>query len=176
MKPKHDALARAFKFRQSDLEANRSGSMSDRQKHTLEKRFSRGTQLYQMIILHSVILLMGLLFVAWTQRGNPDYLSEAGLAFWLTLLITAGTIAVFTTLTVQHRRTLNQETQTGDVRQLSGDIELQPGTAQSRRLHIGGQIFKLDRQQAAAFQAGQAYHLYISPRTRQILSAEKATS
>ena len=176
MKPKHDALARAFKFRQSDLDANRRGSMSDRQKHALEKRFSRGVQLYQMIILHSVILLMGLVIVVWTQRGNPAYLSEAGLAFWLTLLVTSATIVIFTTLTVQHRRTLNQETETGNVQQLSGEIDLQPGTARSRRLHIDGQTFKLDMQQADAFQTGQAYHLYISPRTRQILSAEKATS
>ncbi len=176
MKPKHDALARAFKFRQSDLEANRGGSMSEMQKQTLRERFSGGMQLYQMIILHSAILLFGLSIVAWMQRGNPAYFAESGLAFWLTLLVTAGTIALFTTLTVQHRRRLQQDMQPGHVRQLSGDVQVQPGSAQSRQLHIAGQIFKLDVQQADAFQAGQTYHLYISPRTRQILSAEKATS
>lgn len=176
MKPKHDALAQAFQFRQSDLEANRSGSMSGTQKETLAQRFSRGAQLYQIIILHSVILLMGLAFVAWTERSNPAYFNETGLAFWLTLLVTAGTVVIFGTLTVQHRRRLHQERQTGRVEKLSGDVQLQPGSAQSRRLHIDGQVFRLDVWQAEAFQPGQMYHVYISPRTRQILSAEKATS
>jgi hypothetical protein len=175
MKPKNDTLARAFGFRQDDLEANRAGHISDTQKQTLEQRFESGNRLYLLIIVHSAILLIGLGGLAWTQRNNTAYFTESGMAFWLTLLITAGTIAAFTFLMVQHRQTINGEVETGRVEKLSGDVRLQPGTAMSRHLHINGQIFKLGVRQATAFQPGEMYHIYVSPKTRQILSAEPAT-
>jgi hypothetical protein len=176
MKPKNNALARAFGFRQDDLEANRAGHISETQKQTLAQRFEKGKRLYLLIIVHSVILLIGLGAYAWTQRSNPAYFTESGLAFWLTLLITAGTVAAFTFLMVRHRQTINSEVQTGRVEKLSGDVQLQPGTTMSRHLHINGQVFKLGVQQASAFQSGELYDVYVSPQTRQILSAEPATS
>lgn len=161
-------LAHSFGFDKGDLQDNRSGFMS----HWQKKRLRWHLLSYSVSILLWVFLLsifpFALLF------------GDIGQFIVLPILWIAGVLLVFGIFWLWMTRLVYRDMQQGSVETLISDVEhIRKATPRlgfekdmDYYVVIGRERFATSHQQMEAFKEGTLYRVFISPKSRQILSAE----
>jgi len=147
-------------FTQHDLNANRRGRLTDRQRAHLQMQRDATSALYST----GAGLLIGLaaVCIGLTQTASKFYvelLFVIPTAFLLAYIIQ---LWINFTLDLRARR----------VDAVSGCALAQPILRVQTRLHIGSLNFALSDRVARAFQNGSAYRVYYARRSKTILSVE----
>jgi membrane protein YdbS with pleckstrin-like domain len=162
------SLTEALNFSAEDLDANRAGRLSDRQKYRLTRGWRR-----TLWILIGLVIFLGLaattmLFVA--QRGDSPVLNVIGI---LLTIINAAIVALGT----QSYLHTSSDIKNGRVTIISGIV--------SHTIRVSGRvatyILKVDNQEVVvsklvffAVEDGKPYHFYRVPASKTLLSAEPA--
>ncbi|MDX2161219.1 MAG: hypothetical protein SF162_07845 [bacterium] len=180
-----DRLRRAFRFSDSDIEANRAGTVSDAQKN---RRSATGRQNQSVLVVIAIFMpIIGIgavvtLFgaaptgssVQTVLCGGPGLFMGLFFGFWLLLLV-ADLVRRFVLPPLKVRADLSA----GVVKAVEGRAALDTvrtdgGYNVGYRLKIGGATFRLTLEQYKAFDHRELYHVYYLPRSRTIVSAEIA--
>lgn len=161
----NERLKTALKFTQEDLEANRTGRMSARQRDA--RKPPPVASIAQWVILGHFVLLVGVLGAIALVANRP--------ILWGILLGVAGLAAlpfIATRNEFVMRPVLQSDLAQGRVARACGVVlfQLQGG---STRLLVAGEAFSVSTKVSAAFVQGQSYCLYYLPQSKVILSAEQ---
>ena len=161
-------LAHSFGFDKGDLQDNRSGFMS----HWQKKRLRWHLLSYSVSILLWIFLLSILPFAL--------LFGDIGQFIVLPILWIAGVLLVFGIFWLWMTRLVFQDMRQGSVETLISGVEhVRKATPRlgfekdmDYYVMIGRERFVTSHQQMEAFKEGALYRVFVSPQSRQILSAE----
>jgi len=158
-------LQRTLKFTEDDLNANRSGRLSDAQRERLEP--PKVNRLVTMVIVGHMALIGGILGLIALLTGEA--------ILWLVLLIVLG-MAALPFVMMQNegnlRPVLKADILRGKVASSSGAVFLEPRSNRRVDLLIDGIAVEMSPRQAGAFQHGGEYTVYYLPQSKRLLTAE----
>ncbi len=153
-------LADLLDFTQHDLNANRSGRLTDRQRAHLQTQRDAYSALYSTGL--GLLIGLAVVCIALTQTAAKFYvelLFVVPAAFILAYIIQ---LWINFTLDLRARR----------VDTVSGCAQSQPILRFQTWLYVGSLRFGLSHRVARAFQNGAAYRVYYARRSKTILSVE----
>jgi hypothetical protein len=155
-------LARALKFTEEDLIANRDGYMTKAQRIRLRQRTMRNN-IYPPLVAVGVLIVGGIVAVS---SGRP--IDNRDTTFLLIALMIGGLVgyAYFQ----WHR--LRVDLLKGDVVMQEGRIGLRVGTRGANSLMIRKMTFPINAETLLAFHNDANYRIYFMPHSKRILSAE----
>lgn len=148
------ALGKALKFNRDDLQANRVGGITDRQKTAMYGTILTNFTRFGLIVGAAVIVSLLLL-----AAGNST------LALALLVLIGIGAVISFPTLLYTWK--LRQDWQQAKVATVSGQVNIT-----GDQLQIGDQTFKVNQEAVKNFKTDEVYMLYYAPYSKWILAVE----
>lgn len=160
-------LARALKFTESDLEANRSGHMTSAQAETVRARGKDSVMRYRI-----GVIVLGFFLIVFTVLAM--LIGLAGIYFALGAALLIVPMIVIGRSAVRFEAGLTGELQARTVSSAAGTVR-HPRYPQEGRymFYINGSAFKhLTLGEFQAFTKGARYRVYFSPHSRVILSAE----
>jgi hypothetical protein len=162
-----ERLADAFAFDEVDLEANRSGKLTPRQMHRLNKARSRAVTLWAV---PTIIAVMGMLIWLVLSPASLGAI-ERLIVFALGALVVAG---AYFFAGLQSRR-LEADMRDPQISTVEGPVELIVGGAQygvTYMMKVGGKQFLLKKDTFFALKNGDPYCVYYTARSKQLLSVE----
>jgi hypothetical protein len=159
-KPEH-MLMQAIGFMEDDLEANREGHISRRQRVILENDQTFRNTLITFAAILAIPLTLLFSCISFSEFGNTALFCFliAGIIFFM-------------------RRSwarVNDDLRMGDVRAIEGWVKLDfanRGNWSLYSLAINGEIFSVKKSVFLAFKNGDPYRIYYAPHSKTILSAE----
>jgi len=165
-------LMNRLKFSEDDLRANQEGYMTKRQRKRLNAIQRQRAILIILAILTEVVLAVvmtsGQDLTSCTQCSNPT--------LGLTILMVA--VLVFIAYFWFERRKTKQDLYKGEVAVVEGEARYRRAIgsggrrAMYRSLFINQNKFRVLRWALSAFEHGDTYRVYYTPRSKIILSAE----
>lgn len=161
------ALARALKFTQSDLDANRAGHMTSAQAETVRAKGKDSVMRFRI-----GVIVLGFFLIVFTVMALLVELRGAYFAAGVALLIVP--MIVIGRSAVRFEAELASELKSRTVSSVTGAVR-HPRYPQEGRymFHIEGRAFKhLTLGEFQAFTGGARYRVYYSPHSGVILSAE----
>jgi hypothetical protein len=167
-----EALGAALDFSYDDLQDNRAGLLSVRQRQRLQKAFKR-----DMLLICGGLLLIILISsrrAGWNFAGGSwdDRALVSGVLMFIVLVV----VVVATVFAVRRYR---RDTQSGRVAQASGSIRLRTEMRSSTRsntvytaylVDVADLTFELPFQAHALLQDGATYTVYYTPHIKKIVS------
>jgi hypothetical protein len=174
-----------FKFDESDLQANRSGNLSDKQKNVIVKR--RKDWKKTGINYSSVVIVIGLGIIvidgiiAFLHGSFPHF--DAGAVITGGVFVVLGALWLYLTLTGESGSTdLSKDmvkTAQGPVNIIKAERTRSSGSSSGSlehyfayELHIGNKEFDVDASLANVMMQKDEYAVYYDDRNGKILSAE----
>lgn len=160
------ALMNSFKFSEVDLEANREGKLSGRQKEKLVGQ--QPSALVQAVMVGHFVIVIGLL-------GLIAFASQNTWMFVITLAVIAVLAAPFSMMAGGGRPALRDDVAKGQVMSACGDAVLtsQAGIrGNTYSLMIAQITFKIEERTYRQIENGRAYCAYYLPQSRTLLSIE----
>ncbi len=161
-----------FAFDDSDLLANKFGRLSPKQ----QKKLTSNDQFAQRFILGLTLVCIALalffIYKIFVDSTSAGAWVGAGLAMFFTALFGRG---LFTKLDYSVQKA-EGEIQFVKVEKLSGsasDPTYKRQTVSSYEMHVGGESFSNANPALIEIMQGDAYAVYYTKTTRQILSAER---
>ena len=154
-------LMKAIGFTPSDLEANRSGQLSERQRaYWIDER-----RYWRNVLTVAILLSLGLLvLLAIFASADPNQQTLLLIGILALLVGIGGVIYAF-----NRRRQYSLELTGAPVNRVEGPVYFDNGR---KHISIKGYRWAVSRVVAQAFGDGNAYVIYFTPRTRLIVSAE----
>jgi hypothetical protein len=163
-------LAEALNFTEADLDANREGRMTPTQEKRLMNRklFSPGSWQFQLLVGGGIIgLLVSLLVLVSVLRIGMRPISL------ILLLLMIAIYAAMGWFYGKVRRQVRVDKKAG-VESITGLVgfEIQEGNPSNYFVKTQGLRFEVSQAGMLAFYNGRPYHLYYTPNTNLLLSAE----
>jgi len=171
------ALAQAIGFDQEELEANRTGCLTLRQRHRVFAR-QRSIIIALLLITLFIGLVSAIVIVAVLTQADASII--AGILGIIGEVVTVGLAYAVWWLRQRYRRFL----QPGYVEQVSGPVtcyqlkERHDGdkTRTGFYLRLEAMEFEISEAALSTFQDGQDYRIYYVPRPLTLLSTERTTT
>jgi hypothetical protein len=179
-------LRKFFEFNESDLNANRSGQLSPKQKKTLEENEKGGDQI--LIGFGVIIALIGLALIFWNGRNVlEDWISFPHdlVSLLVGVLLPLGLCGFFSIGAFRIAFSKNDNTvqkAEGKVKLVKVEKKIEDSTSDAFRyktveqyeLRVGGVNFEnVDEDLLNIIDDGDVYAFYYTKGTKQILSAEQ---
>jgi hypothetical protein len=169
----NSSLRIAFRFDNEDLDANRNGYMTKRQRVTLNnKRWEK------MLPYTGIVALLAFMFVCGlTSSGSrPDAIQNTLSGLGLLLCIFGPLIVGTSLLGYREWRRIKTDLYKGDVSIAMGlvrlDILSSGKGSISYKLDIAGTKFDISKDQLLAIKNGERYRVFFVPNSKVILSVE----
>lgn len=163
------ALRRALHFDEHDLDANRRGLLTERQRGLLRREASGLQARFRLFAI-----LFGLVgFMAVNRLLAPADLVDVCLAGWSALVFGGGSFLMVEAMT-DSRSPLRAALQAGRVQMVHGRVSCRVAGLDRKvyELVIGDQAFRVPRAVWKAFDDGRRYRLHYAPYALTLLSAE----
>lgn len=151
-------LENAFYFTPDDLDANRAGSSSPKQRKDLQ---------WRMIVMGILFICFLMAFFSSAFLSWQFGINDSRLLFFLSLGGLAGCLGTLNTL-IRDGVSLYR----GGVEQLTGRIRLNITNDNKYSGEISGRNFKLTKDQFLAFKNGDPYTIYYLPTSKRIVGVE----
>lgn len=177
-----DKLARAFDFMPEDLEANRAGYMTERQRRQLHDKAVHllgDSNSYMWAAGGGALVMLGIFLVLLLGMGDEGL---GGVSFVLSF----GALAVgipaalfFYEARKMHitQQSAKLDTEKGDVSAFSGRVQLDIATENKGqtiryKVRVGGETFIVPQNAFYTLHSDEPYTLYVAPHCRVIVAAE----
>lgn len=152
-------LGKALGFNRDDLQANRVGGVTDRQRTAMYSTILTNFTRFGLLVAAVVVILLVLLATGSTA------LFVAAL-----LVVLAGVAISLPTLLYTWR--LRQDWQQAKVATVSGQVQ----ASAADQIQVNDQHFRLNQEVVKNFTNGETWMLYYAPHSKWMLAAEKITN
>ncbi|MCA0452602.1 MAG: hypothetical protein LCI00_01340 [Chloroflexi bacterium] len=157
----------ALEFDSEDLDANRYGYMTKKQRNTL----SKNRRVWRLLVWAAIISTLIAIVVAILDGIRIQDTVSSRIGVCLVILVLGGAQSFYSYSKV---RNYNRDLLKGDIVRVGGIItEYHSGERGQTAIRIGDQIFRTNsRDRFYGFDYGEAYTIFYAPFSKYILSAQ----